>query len=326
MLKIYQNLVTMMILLTNWALSQLNITTTDRVIVFKQGITDVKAKVDKINLLRQMLNITGTAADKKNLRNILCDITISITYPVRAWAFTNKNGDLYDKVKTSRSSFFDMSAAHLVATVNALYTTILPLLPQLTEAGIALTDSDFELMINACNSFNNITTAPQAGIQNRKSINKTINDLVKEANQICHIILDNNIVSFNSLDKTYVQEYYIKRKVTPLGVRHTRLLANLSTDLGPCINCTVTVNAFTKEGKTYKPASAITDINGNCIISTFESGIRSVTLSGDSIETTTIENILFENGKTMQRDFVCAPKFNGLPASKVETPTEKVSK
>ena len=90
MFTVYQNLVTMMILLTNWALSPLKITTTDKVRVFKQGITDVKAKVDKINLLRQMLDITGTAADKKKLKNILCDITIIITYPVRGFAFTTK--------------------------------------------------------------------------------------------------------------------------------------------------------------------------------------------------------------------------------------------
>ena len=273
-----------------------------------------------------MLDITGTAADKKKLKNILCDITIIITYPVRGFAFTTKNEDLYKKVKPSRSSFFEMSAPDLVSTVTALHDTILPLLPQLTTAGIAVTSSDLDLMLNACNSFNNIITAPQAGIQNRKSINKTINNLVQEANQICHIILDNNIVSFNSIDKTYVQEFYIKRKVTPLGVRHTRLIANLSSDLGPCINCTVTVNALTKDGKTFKAVSGTTDINGNSILSTFESGIRSVTVSGDSIETTTFENILFENGKAVQRDFVCVPKFNGLLSSKVETPKDKASK
>ena len=84
-----------------------------------------------------------------------------------------------------------------------------------------VTLSDLDLMLKACDSFNNIITAPKDGIQNRKSINESIVALVREANQICHTILDNNIVSYKNLDKLYVQEYHIKREVAPSTKHHT---------------------------------------------------------------------------------------------------------
>lgn len=297
MLTVYQNLITMMIQLTNWALSPLKIITTDKVKIFKQGMVDVKAKATKVDQLKSMLNITGTAGDKENLKNMLCDILISITYPVKSYALVTKNDILLQQVKMSRSTYSDMSAPKLVSTTRALHTLILPLLPKLTTAGVAVTSTDMDLLNIACNSFNDIVTAPKEGIQNRKSINRTIAKLVREANQICHDILDNNIVSYKALDPLYVQDYYIKREVTPTGVHHTNFetVCTLFQDQGQKLyDVLITINGTTRLG--------ITDIDGFSKVQRIPPGNHTVTATYKQ-QSITSPVMHFAPGKTVTFNF-----------------------
>lgn len=109
---------------------------------------------------------------------------------------------------------------------------------------------------------------------------------MKAAVKICRNVLDLNIVSFDAIDAGYVAEYNIYRQSDQINVYHTRLIATLVNEIStPFPLCTVTVNEMTKNNRVYKAVSGITDINGNVIIREFEGGLRTITISGDTIQT-----------------------------------------
>ena len=114
--------------------------------------------------------------------------------------------------------------------------------------------------------------------------------------------------------------YKANLKKIPLSVKHNRLDAMLANEAGqPCPNCTVTINEFTKDGRTFKAVSAITDITGNCTVLEFESGMRTVTVSGTTIQSQTFGPFQFENKKALNLVFVCMLAFKNLPESKEKT-------
>jgi hypothetical protein len=87
---------------------------------------------------------------------------------------------------------------------------------------------------------------------------------------------------------------------------HGCLLALCQNELGtPIYGLKVTVDTFTDPdtGKTYKSASATTDVNGDAEVSQFFAGYRTVTISGPNIETTTFPAISFERAKAICRSF-----------------------
>ncbi len=82
----------------------------------------------------------------------------------------------------------------------------------------------------------------------------------------------------------------------------------------------VTVDAFTKNGRTYKAASELTDNSGMAESSEFEFGQRTITVSGNGIVTHTFGPYNFEKAKILTLSLTCQPQFNNIPAA---TPAEQ---
>lgn len=312
----YQNLVIMYAILTDWALNPDRIAITNKVPVFKEGILGVKSRLDLINLLSKMLSIEGIALDKKQSKVFLCQVILSITKPVKSFSIITKNFTLKEQVKTPFGILIKMRPQDLINYAEGIYDLILPMIPDLQAAGVAITVNDMTILQGSIGNFTQISNAPESSIQDRKVTNENINTYVQEANDICHTVLDENIVSFKN-DALYQQEFHIKRHVNKLGLHHTRLVAAVVSELGaPFPYCTITVNSFTKKGKTYQAVSGFADAEGNIILSKFEPGVRTVTVSGDGILVTKqFGSFNFESGKAITELFICQPAFTNIPAA-----------
>jgi hypothetical protein len=272
--------------------------------------------------LDQMLSLTGIAKNKKALKGLLCEILISITYPVKSYCIKNKLNELLEEIKMPYSIFMGMGTQTLIKKAQKIHDLLLPLIEDLQDAGVAVTAADFTVLQQAIVSFDHAANAPLEAVGDRKAINEKINALVREANSICHNILDENIISFKPIDLDYFKEYKVKRQV-PKQIRYTGLDASLTFEEGtPCAYMTVTVDAFTKKGKTYEAVSAFADENGLAEVREFEEGLRHVTVSGDGIVTKTYGPYLFEKGKATIVSLTCQPAFN-IPAPQ---PTQKNQK
>jgi len=124
------------------------------------------------------------------------------------------------------------------------------------------------------------------------------------------------VANFQSTPEFFIGFYNNKRIGQP-NTHHTRLIAHVVNEVGtPYYALTVTVDQYTdpKTGKTYVADSAITDPDGNCEVSGFFPGFRTITISGDGITTTTFPAIEFLSGKAENREFIVAPSFNNIPA------------
>jgi hypothetical protein len=314
MKRYYENLFIMMKILFGWALDPVRDSISQLVGVYYQGILNLKAKCDLIDSLNRMLSITGVAMDKKALRRILCNIIISIIKPVKSYAIASGNNTLKEAVSLSFSTLMGMKTQELINKARTLFTLISPLVAALSEAGYFIDDALMTSMNVATDTFEAAQNSPTISIKQRKAINASIMENMLIANAICHDVLDLNSISFQAANPDYYREYNMYRHADQTGGRHNRLLATLVSELEtPFINCTVTVDAFTKDGRTFKAVSANTDINGNASVEKFESGIRTVTVSGDSITTQTFGPFRFVNGQTLTKSFTCQPSFN-LPA------------
>lgn len=310
MTSYYNNLVTMMQILTNWALDAANLTTTSSIPVFKKGIDDVKTKINQATLLNQMLSLTGIAQDKKQSKTLLCQILVSITYPTKSFAVITKNNTLFQEIKLPISTFLNLGTNTLINKAHAIHNLILPLIPSMQEQGFEINEQDLESLLQAINAFEAVAQSPKNSIGNRKGINQQINTLIKDANHICHQILDENIISFKNTHPDFYNLYAIKRQVNKQGY-HTRLAATVTNDGGqPIFGATVTVNPLQKDGKTFKAVSNTTNLQGQTIVSTFESGYRTVTVSGSNVVSKTFGPFKFQHGKEFTETFSVAATFN----------------
>ena len=123
-----------------------------------------------------------------------------------------------------------------------------------------------------------------------------------------------NDTLYATFPQFYTDFQSIKRIGSP-NIRHTRLYAHCTTDIGVCPGITVTVNAYTDadSGKTYEAVSAITDFNGDAEVAGFFAALRTVTISGPGVIAATFPAIRFLNGKGVDHQFTLQPSFD-IPA------------
>ena len=162
----------------------------------------------------------------------------------------------------------------------------------------------------------NILTGPQSAIQERKTLGAVILNDVKDAMDFLNNQITPLVANFQSTPEFFIGFHNNKRIGLP-DTRHTRLLATCKDELGKSYaNLIVTVDAFTdiKTGKSYPAASAFTDPNGVAEVIEFFAGYRTVSISGQGIESQTFPAIQFENGKAVSHTFTIKPKFTNIPA------------
>lgn len=296
---------------------------TNMVLAFKNGATSLTNIVNQVLALigPQNQSVIGSGSQKQLMRDRLNLITFTIINAARGYALSVQNLDLAGKLSESLSQISKIKDANISGRATNWMNMISPYMADLGTWGIS--DSSKEIWQTAINNFNAQFIVPKSQIQARKSITDQVNLLIAQGMSVCYNTLDTAINSYIELgEDQFIAGYKIARKQSTIPSRHTTLEAMVTNELGqPCINCTVTVNAFTKNGKTYKAVSVQTGINGNCSIKEFEPGIRTVTISGDTIVSKTFPAMDFKNGKIVQHLFICTPAFQNLPAAKQQKET-----
>ena len=292
--------------------------TVDLVAAFKGGVTSITNFVSQIIALlgSQSKSVAGGGSQKEQARNSLNIITFAIINVVKGYAISIKDQDLKAEMSMSLSKIQKISDKRMAAVAADWIKKVAPLLSKLQPWG--LTNNSMLSWNRALDSYNATFLLPATKRKNRKDETAEMYALLSEAMDVCKSTLDTSINSYKELDKEqFMAQYKTYRQQTPIASQHTRLDAMVTNELGEaCVNCKVTVNAFTKKDKTYQAVSAVTDIMGHSIVSEFEPGIRSVTISGENIQSKTFTDLSFTKGKALQQIFVCTPSFDSIPAAK----------
>jgi hypothetical protein len=306
MKTIYNNRITMMQILTQWALSAQQINTTEKVPVFKKGISDVKEIIDTIGNLSQTLSIKGITSDKNKIKMQLCKTLLSITSPVNSFATTTENFTLKQKIKKPLSILFKMSGQKLLNESRAIYELILPLIPELEENGFAVNAQSMETLNEHISQFDKVLVAPRSAIKNKKSNSQHIVALVKKAFDICHNVLDLNSVSFQSIDASYLQQYNIYRHVDYTVSHHNNLevACTFRDSQSSVYGVIIKVNDTEIEGAS--------DLLGFCKLQRIKAGIHTVSATYKN-KTITSQPIQFSPRKTVKLSFSFDEEFTLPP-------------
>jgi len=283
-----------------------NATVTNTVVIFKNGISFVKTKLQNILGLNQIISLTGVAADKNLLKQILCRRTLTITKPAKSFAILKKNMQLKDSLITSYTKLLGMKADDLVAWCREIKGTIEPLIAAMIEAGYSISESDLQSWMDAVDAFESIITSPQAKIANRKTINARIAKMVGECMAECHDNLDLNIVSFKN-NPEYMAEYYNQRQVINTNVHHTNFECScmFQDSQSPVYPVMITVHSD-------KPKSAPNKIDGSARIEKVQPGNWKVSATYNN-QTITTDYMAFERGHTVIFTFAFDSSMN-IPA------------
>jgi hypothetical protein len=225
---------------------------------------------------------TGIAKGKWLARITLSNTSYRIVKAVRAYAMANSNNVLGDQMKTSLSVLKKMGYENLLHKVNGGINTIGPLVSSLGDYGI--TGSLYNQWKTDRDALNDILTAPRLAISAHTVLGSNIESAMKEAMNFTKEQIDEIVATLMQTQPNYYLCYRLNRQISSPAVRHTTLKATVTNELGqPVINAIVTINELKKESETYKAVSGTTDLEGSARLSTFEGGIRTITIAGPGI-------------------------------------------
>ncbi len=288
---------------------------------FKAAADVLQAKSDAIDvkIANYRTVIKGIAVQKRAARKKLAESSYQIMSSVRSWALKNNNFQLAASMDVTLSGLMHLPYIALIQKITGAISTVQPLVPQLATFNV--TPQNFELWQQDNLALADLLNGPKSAIEQRKALGSIIQADVKNALDFLNNQLTPLMANFLSTPLFYIT-FFNNKRIGTGNVHHTRLLANVVSELlTPYFGITVTINEYTdpQTGKVYKADKAITDAQGNCEVSAFFPGFRTVTISGPQIQTTTFPAIDFKSGKAVIFQFVVQPAFN-LPASQPQQP------
>ncbi len=284
---------------------------------FKQDITALNDKVKAIDDLikKQSAKITGYTAIRRTLRTTLEQV--SLTQISRGMAYAKKADKvLFDTLAQGKTmtDIERMKLGVLGQKMGACHDALAAVpIASLTPFGI--TTASLQNWVDAIKAYNDFLSTPRTKMVDRKAMTKALKESITDANDFLRTEVMFHARGFANSNKDFFNGFEDALRQIPISDRHTRLVATLTDENGNVFPyCQVSVDSFTDKNKTYKAYFGYTDSNGQCILSGFRPGVRSVTVSGDTIETKTFSNINFVRAKAVERKFICIHAFTNIPA------------
>jgi hypothetical protein len=314
--------------IVNYAFDAANIGITSSIAAFLAVMTVLRDKTTAIaNLYTQRGQIEmNIAAQKKINRADLAPLSFSIMSAVRAFALDKNMQDLAKSMKVSLGSLSAMPYPQLIKKVGPAIEIITPMVPDLVAYNI--NDATINLWKAKLQALSAIVDGPESAISLRKGINQQIQVAIRDAVSFLKNNCNATASLFLQANPAFYTNYKANLKLKITGIRHTSFISQLVNDIGePFIQQTVTVDAFTKNGKSFPAISSTTDLNGNISIVEFEPGARTVTVSGDKVQTKTFGPYQFGNGKAYNvSQLVCQPSIPNNQPVKSASPKVLVQK
>lgn len=288
-----------------FATAPANAATTDSLPALKTGIQQLQSDIVKTDtkLAGYKIVLKGIAADKSQARKNLASISYSIMSSVRAFALNNNDNTLAEKMKVQISILQREKYNELLQITSNAFAIIQPLVSQL--AAYNVTNQKMEDWHTAISKMANLLNGPQSAIAARKTLGQVIVKDMAQTMTFVRTQLTPLVANFYNIPAYYIG-WYNALRIDNTGTRHNGLQALVLNDINqPQFGIKVTIDQYTDPdtGKTYKPASAITNEAGIAHVSEFFPGMRTITISGKNIQTKTFPAISFSKAKIISKTF-----------------------
>jgi hypothetical protein len=177
--------------------------------------------------LNDLVNITSTANAKADSKNTgatkdkhsagfdAIDEGVKIARRASIYAMDQKNMDMHDRLRFSRSSLLSRHDTEAYAKLKEVYDLLSPIVADLGDYGILLADiQHYKKLID---KYNSLLTKPRELIVARKTLNRTV--LPEFVNKIREVLYQiDSLINLFVLTPFY-RDYINARKVIELGTR-----------------------------------------------------------------------------------------------------------
>ena len=219
-----QNKLSMLLLVTD-NLSKTPQTTLQSMPGFNQMRTELNQTITEIrhNSENQLANRTGYSITKTNLKAQMVIIAANLADCLQAFADSTNNTVLKQEMKITKTKLTRLRAATAADVTKFIIDTATQNLAAAAPFGV--TQTIINQLTQITNDFNQNITLPQANIQKRKVITKTIASLFEHTNQLIQR-MDTLVNILQLTNPDFYQKYYYTRKTvhtnaSKLAVRGT---------------------------------------------------------------------------------------------------------
>ena len=279
-----------------------------------ESLRDRKNAIDKKLTAYEKL-LKAFAEVKEKARLDLAAFSFGIMSTVRSWAVKTGKDDLALQMKATYSQLKNMTFDKLLKKTQLAIDLVTPLLSNLAEYKI--TQQSIDDWNKKCKALSDLMDTGSVAYKERTQLGDSIESDMSKAMTFFNTefapLFAPFMISQPDLFGSFMK---IKRIGTP-NTHHTRLNATCVSEWGmPYFGLTIQVDAYTdpESKKTYDAVTAFSDLNGYGEVSGFFPAIRSVTISGPGVVTTTFPNIKFSKGKALDRQFILEQASFSLPA------------
>ncbi len=159
---------------------------------------------------------TGATEDKHGAGNAAFELGADIAKRASIYAIHQKNMELHDQLRVSRSSFAARHHAAAVAKLRDIIKRLMPILLELADYGISPTE--ITQLTELTNRYEKLASKPRDLVVTRKTINQSIPKLIAKLRKVLYE-LDSLISMFKTIVPQFVEEYKNARKIINLGSR-----------------------------------------------------------------------------------------------------------
>lgn len=191
------------------------------VLAFASNVTNLKNKVDEIELMKeaQGTDITGFAMEKKSKRFSVIKMAMVVAGGTKSLALAQSNNVLYKEVNYTRSDFKKARDTDFVTMCKIVLTKGKDNKTALVDYGITSAMlTTFETLIG---EYDTMVQDPRTKIAERKSSTKQLDVLIDEADDILEI-LDGMVEQFAETNVDFYNSYKAARIIVDVGIRHKK--------------------------------------------------------------------------------------------------------
>jgi hypothetical protein len=166
----------------------------------------------------QVMDRTGTAAEKREARKALVAAMMNVIYGVIAYAVIREDAVIEKKIAFSQWSLQKCRDSVLVARAQLVYETAFPLRNELTRYRVS--EEDIGLVDTLKGTFRDLVPQPRDEQIRKKMATRELKDLFKRADDLLYNKIDRVIKVYERDFPGFVQAYFIARIIVDIGVRH----------------------------------------------------------------------------------------------------------
>jgi hypothetical protein len=220
---------------------------------FQNAFTVFKTKIATIDTTGQQKNtpLKGITVDKENLKQTLCQRASDVANIVYAFAAATSNSALKEEVNFPISKLARMKDTELAQICRQIhdkaFANKVPL-----QLNYGLTPQMLTDLQAAIDAYAAATPKPRTAMSQRKTLNASLRQLFKEADEVLLDQMDRLVVTFRESNPDFVTTYENARIIIDPSTTTTQLKGTVTkaADNAPVAGATVTIVETGKTAKT----------------------------------------------------------------------------